>query len=174
MVRVGDPLTRRDVSLTRPGVEEFCWLVDVRPAGDGSFLVMAKIHDYEPCISRDTGIRVWPEDGRTEELWAISELSGRRIAYSPRAMIGVATGASLVTVVLDLRTGKVVRAIDNSMNARYEILSTTSLAGPRSGEPPLRALAFGAGGVGVSLLYVFRFRRRPVHPADVRTRGRQA
>src|SRR5262249_13519473 len=83
---------------------------------------------WEGPTAPHLGVQVWPDSGRTEELWRLQSNQGvsERTSYRPRTMIGVSTDFRLVTRITDLQDGEIVREIDNSANIRAELVSFTS------------------------------------------------
>jgi WD40 repeat protein len=143
VVRVGDTLKRQDIG-------KFSYIGRIQPAGDGSFLLTERIGDQLEDSMHYVGVQVWPDGGRTQEVWRgapfrdVNELT----AFNPRSMIAVSTDFRLVTQITDLRSGKVLQEIDNSANSRLEMLTTSSVGRPWQD----RLLLWGGGAVAVLLL----------------------
>ena len=105
VVRLDDKLTRRDFG-------EFGRIGHLRAAADGSFLVTAYTHvprsrdRYVTCV----GARVWPDEGRAEELWRLTTDSyvDLETDFSPQTMFGLRPGCGAWrAMVIDLRKGEV-------------------------------------------------------------------
>ncbi len=150
VVRVGE-LTKQDLGT-------FAHVMHIRPARDGSFLVTARTKRYnEEGRPEFVGTQIWTEDGRVKELWRFAREQGvnERTDYLPELMIGVSTDAYLVTTVTDLRTGKVLRTIDNSANARLEPMGPFCGTVPHDGSWSWGSAAIVAAVVALGLVAVF-------------------
>ncbi|MFO0797251.1 MAG: WD40 repeat domain-containing protein [Gemmataceae bacterium] len=121
LVEVATPNARVDVG-------NFRRIGAIRPQPDGSFIFTAVKH-WDPVIGERTGgFQVTPGDRQVRELWALDPHEHRvnhRTTFDPRSLLGVSTDFRLVTRIADLRTGNPLRVIDNSANARAEMMSTT-------------------------------------------------
>jgi hypothetical protein len=150
-------VVRTDEQLTKQDLGEFTDIGHIRPAGDGSFLVTARVGGRD-SDARYVGVQVWPDGGRAQEVWRLGGHQGvnERTGYDPRPMIGVSTDFRLVTRVTDLRAGKTVTEIDNSANYRPEMLSSSSV-----GVRPERLLLWVSGAVlGMLITGAMIWRRR--------------
>ncbi len=115
---------------TKRALGRFADIGRVRPLSDGSFLVTARVGRGDDDSAACAGMQVWP-DGRVREVWRLTPgprpigrsllplefVSPHRVNdrtdFLPEPMTGVTTDWQFVTTVTDLRTGGVVRTIDN-------------------------------------------------------------
>jgi hypothetical protein len=120
VVAVADQLTRRDLG-------EYTSIGAIRPTRDGNFLVTAYLGKEVVGTTAAVGVMVCPENGSTEEIWRVADDAwvNEQTDFSLGGTHGVSTDWLLITRLIDLRTGKVVRELDNSENARPEMVSTS-------------------------------------------------
>jgi WD40 repeat protein len=72
------------------------------------------------------GVRCWSESGKIQEVWRLPGYSLNKTDFTTKDLIGVWTDFRLKTQVLNLRTGAVLRSIDNSRHNRWEAESRNS------------------------------------------------
>jgi hypothetical protein len=114
-------------------IGQFAQIGHIRPAKDGSFLSSAQLRKWfdeenSEHTSVVVGVQVWPITGRVKELWNHPQRIGvnGHTDFLPDSMIGISTDYSLVTTLVDLRTGSLLGSIDNSANYRPIVVTFIS------------------------------------------------
>jgi hypothetical protein len=96
----------------------------IRPVEGGDFLVTGRRRQGEAY--QTAGVRCHPATGVVEEVWKVEGWKDMvKMDFDPATMRGVYTDFTLVTGLLDLRTGAELLKIDNSGNYREQIVSRT-------------------------------------------------
>jgi WD40 repeat protein len=99
----------------------------IRPTEDGGFVASARVRkNQEPGDRSVVGVHYQPQTDQLKQIWDFpSKNVKEKTDFDTEAMLGVSTDFRLITHLTDLRNGTVVFTIDNSANARQEMISTT-------------------------------------------------
>lgn len=148
-----------DDTSVRTDIGQFGTIGHIKPTSDGKFLVTAETRRGS-TYAGTAGVRIDPATGREELVWRTTGNSvlERKTDFDPQSMIGISTSYRLLTSVSDLRTGAVLRTIDNSA-AYHQAIRGESRSTWRS---VAAGAATVAGLVGVVILMVRRMFAEPV------------
>jgi len=164
VLRLDDKPASRDTT-------QLGYIGHIKPVEGGDFLVTDARRDGEKNFM--VGSRCTPSTGELKEVWKVAAGEDwRRMDFDLITMRGVYTSWSLKTRLIDLRTGEELLKIDNSANARPEMVSTSF--GPGVGDKPPKdakgdspalpvayLLAIGVGAVFILILVVLAGMRSP-------------
>jgi hypothetical protein len=105
---------------------QFAHIGHIQPRPDGSFLATAGVRESREDPGSLVGVQYQPQQGQVKELWKLRSRNVLdRTDFDPETSIGVSTDFRLVTHLVDLRTDTILLTIDNSANARLEMVSTS-------------------------------------------------
>src|SRR5262249_51218342 len=102
----------------------------IRPMADGSALLTC----IEGTSRTEIGMRFDPVTRKLEQLWRLNvdgNSQSRGMDFDPTAGLGVTTDYRLLTRLINLKDGSVVRVFDNSENYSEPTLPTALLSSPK-------------------------------------------